>query len=82
MRGQIQYAKIIYEIEENFKEFQLVDAEGSYCWHLHKKKKTIKRSNEILKIILEIKTRSIKYIPCCCNRKRRRDTEEDVLTLP
>lgn len=29
MRGQIQYAKIIYEIEENFKEFQLVDAEGS-----------------------------------------------------
>lgn len=29
MRGHIHYAKIIYEIEENFKEFYLVAAEGS-----------------------------------------------------
>ena len=29
MRGQIQDAKIIYKIEENFKEFQLVASEGS-----------------------------------------------------
>lgn len=29
MKGHIHYEKIIYEIEENFKEFQLVAAEGS-----------------------------------------------------
>ena len=47
-----------------------------------RKKKTIKRSNEILKNnSWRLKTRLIKYIPCCCNRKRR-DTEEDVPTLP